>query len=248
MATLKGTWRFNDVLTKASFYNEVYFDFQTVAIINGESYKLYCNTIYQDVNEPYDSASLQYIAVSSIPDLSELGISFPLGSYVYDGSTKEWRTDLYGEGIQTITFTEEQEVSDEFYTWFTANAALVVPTADSVKAKIQNLIAKANETTGKNDTDLTSGVNSLIEGYGKGGDPVMQILEVNITEKGIFEFVPDAGYDGIIKVVVGVEVPQLTAPTIILNGDILNINATHENTEIFAILVDGVEMATVKNG
>lgn len=44
-------------------------------------------------------------------------------------------------------------------------------TADSVKAKIQALIAKANSTTGKSDTDLTSGVNSLVDGYGQ-GDPV----------------------------------------------------------------------------
>lgn len=35
----------------------------------------------------------------------------------------------------------------------------------SLEQRILNLIYKANETTGKNDTDLTSGVNSLIEGY-----------------------------------------------------------------------------------
>lgn len=43
-------------------------------------------------------------------------------------------------------------------------------TADSIKAKIQALIAKVNAATGKNDTDLTSGVNALIEGYGAGSD------------------------------------------------------------------------------
>ena len=42
-------------------------------------------------------------------------------------------------------------------------------TADSIKTKIQNLIATANETTGNTDTDLTSAVGSLIEGYGQGG-------------------------------------------------------------------------------
>lgn len=55
-------------------------------------------------------------------------------------------------------------------------------TADSVKAKIQSLIAKANTTTGKSDTDLTSGVNSLIAGYGQGGgstDCDGCIIEVN---------------------------------------------------------------------
>ena len=43
-------------------------------------------------------------------------------------------------------------------------------TAESVKAKIHSLIAKANAATGKNHTNLANGVNSLIEGYGKGGN------------------------------------------------------------------------------
>jgi len=42
-------------------------------------------------------------------------------------------------------------------------------TADSVKAKIQGLIDTSNETTGQNDTDLTSAVNRLKDGYGQGG-------------------------------------------------------------------------------
>lgn len=41
-------------------------------------------------------------------------------------------------------------------------------TTDSIKSKIQNLISKANETTGNTDSDLTSSVESLIEGYGHG--------------------------------------------------------------------------------
>lgn len=78
--------------------------------------------------------------------------------------------------------------------------------------------------------------------------PVLQTLEVNITEPGIFEFTPGAGYDGIIKVVVGVDAPQLTAPNISVEGDILYIEATDENTESFALFVDGIEVATVVNG
>lgn len=77
--------------------------------------------------------------------------------------------------------------------------------------------------------------------------PVLQTLEVNITEPGIFEFTPDAGYDGIIKVVVGVDAPQLTAPTISIDSDILTIESTDENTESFAIFVDGVERVIVEN-
>lgn len=43
-------------------------------------------------------------------------------------------------------------------------------TADSVKAKLRGLIYKANETTGDTNTDLTSALNTLCEGYGKGGE------------------------------------------------------------------------------
>lgn len=43
-------------------------------------------------------------------------------------------------------------------------------TADSVKAKIQDLIDSANATTGQNETDLTAAVNHLKEGFGQGGD------------------------------------------------------------------------------
>lgn len=41
--------------------------------------------------------------------------------------------------------------------------------AEQNKRAMENLITRANEITGKSDTDLTNGVNSLIEGYGQGG-------------------------------------------------------------------------------
>ena len=54
-------------------------------------------------------------------------------------------------------------------------------TADSVKVKIQNLINKANTKTGESDADLTSAVDTLIEGYGKGEEATGTI---NITSNG----------------------------------------------------------------
>ena len=42
-------------------------------------------------------------------------------------------------------------------------------TADSVKAKIQGLIASANAKTGNTDANLTTAVNTLIDGFGQGG-------------------------------------------------------------------------------
>lgn len=44
-----------------------------------------------------------------------------------------------------------------------------MPTAESVKAKLQSLINQANATTGSGDADLTTAVGSLIAGFGQGG-------------------------------------------------------------------------------
>ncbi len=51
-------------------------------------------------------------------------------------------------------------------------------TADSVKTKLQGLIAKANEATGNTDVDLTTAVNALVAGFGQGGGG----LPAGITE------------------------------------------------------------------
>ena len=42
-------------------------------------------------------------------------------------------------------------------------------TAESVKAKLQNLLTLANGTTGNTDATLTAAVNALIAGFGQGG-------------------------------------------------------------------------------
>ena len=40
----------------------------------------------------------------------------------------------------------------------------------------QNLIDQANATTGNTDTDLTSAIGSLVEGFGQGGSDDEKIL------------------------------------------------------------------------
>lgn len=71
------------------------------------------------------------------------------------------------EGGGTLRFVNEHEIPVPNTVVYVAKAPTL--SLDGVKAKLNNLIAKANSTTGKSDTDLTSGMNSLIEGYGKGG-------------------------------------------------------------------------------
>lgn len=45
-----------------------------------------------------------------------------------------------------------------------------VPTAESVKSKLQSLITASNAKTGKSDANLTDAVKTLLEGYGQGED------------------------------------------------------------------------------
>ena len=66
-----------------------------------------------------------------------------------------------------------------------------------IKGALLNLIVKANGATYKGETDLTSCVNSLVKGYGKGGDctglhviPVDKLPDEDIDVSAIY-MVPD---------------------------------------------------------
>ncbi len=83
-----------------------------------------CNEMY---SETPDDNDLQYMMTSVYPelpaDVAALIGTPPQGTYFYhsDGGWEEY-VSLCGESIKTITFTSEQQVSDEFYNWFIANA------------------------------------------------------------------------------------------------------------------------------
>lgn len=53
-------------------------------------------------------------------------------------------------------------------------------TIESIKTKIQTLTTKINETTNKSDTDLTTAVNSLINGYKQHGNIATYKGEVEV--------------------------------------------------------------------
>lgn len=59
-------------------------------------------------------------------------------------------------------------------------------TADSVKANLQSIIAKANSTTGRADADVDSAVDALISGFGK-GEGIIPTGTKTITANGIFD-------------------------------------------------------------
>lgn len=55
-------------------------------------------------------------------------------------------------------------------------------TPQTVKAQIKSLIATANATTGNTDTNLTSAVGSLVEGFGQGGEDTLGAMLMNTLE------------------------------------------------------------------
>lgn len=52
----------------------------------------------------------------------------------------------------------------------------------NIKEKLQALLTASNAATGKTDTTLTDSVQSLIDGYGGGGLPVLMIDSITDTE------------------------------------------------------------------
>lgn len=70
----------------------------------------------------------------------------------------------------------------------------------SVKSKIQSLIDSANAKTGETDATLTDAVQTLVDGYGQGADPVINPLSV--TENGTYT--APSGVDGYSPVTVNV--------------------------------------------
>lgn len=122
---------------------------------------------------------------------------------------------------------------------------------DDVKTKLLELIDKSNATTGNADTDLTTAVDALVEGYGKGGSTVeMQEKTVNVTENGTTEVLPDEGF-ALSKVTVNTNVasvgdaPKLNAPTLNLALSNLLIEAADNGSfdDGYRLYIDGVQVA-----
>ena len=116
MATVKGKWVFNEVLVPPEYDKDSITDFAqklteepvgfTSTDGSGEP-RLYAGMAWWVFSDSIDYPKLSYV--------TELGDSY---SYVYDYGL--WRD--YGD-FRTVDFGEtEQEVSGEFYAWFTANA------------------------------------------------------------------------------------------------------------------------------
>ena len=116
MATIKaGTYRFNDVLTLPSAVIVQYVDFTTIFQASGQTFLMTCVGMVVDT----ENGVVQYAVVASEPDgaLNETPEVFSVAG-LGDG----FDTGTFGNDVQTITISTDQEVSDEFVEWFSANA------------------------------------------------------------------------------------------------------------------------------
>lgn len=130
MAKLKGTWRFNDVLNLLSsgseamqpeigFFTPNSFYYSDMNVTVTDEPKFYNFLFVDDTSIMYSPDSSDYTPTYDIENgWNAASVMLPLFGYTVNGNL-----DGYG---QTITFTEEQEVDDDFYAWFTANANEVV--------------------------------------------------------------------------------------------------------------------------
>lgn len=190
----KGTYRFNDTVSILyDYYEEIPFNFSVdkTRVIDDETASVYlidetyeCSlfvfgeTLFDTLGIAYGTAqNVNEVVYSQNIDELTLGWNWSARLGEQSGFTISEGVSGYG---QIITVTEDQDVSDEFSTWFSANTSPVSTevTEASIKAKIQSLITKANTTTGKSDTDLTGAVLSLAEGYGVGGEDSPLPIEV----------------------------------------------------------------------
>jgi hypothetical protein len=118
MATVKGKWLFNDEVTQ-------------IAPDPGKGN----TTVVQEVNFTFikwDGSIGQANGIGVHRDSYKFSLVYLDGTtilswgYIYRVYSGSWSTGWDNENGKTITFIEEQEVSDEFYEWFTANATQVI--------------------------------------------------------------------------------------------------------------------------
>jgi hypothetical protein len=185
----KGTYRFNDVLTKpvTGDFLLIPIDFHTATTY------LEDDILYVGVGDKIRvsvsdyGVEVAYHIIAASPDSSNGWL--PSGSIVVYFAEPEivgWSV-YFDKGVQTITITEDCEVDNEAYEWFTANTGEQKQIGSTNKKAIltnliEKLIQRINRRTGKNYTELTSGVKSLIAGYGSGnGDAILYdgLIEIN---------------------------------------------------------------------
>ena len=122
MATVKGTWKLNDVLTDYAHINEnVNYTCNAYSRLFGVEVLANCFGIASGAFAGQEVNGLYCLVESTAPDLSAYGFVCPRDVRVYQADG--WNTGAFEIKDKCIYFGDaQQEVSDEFYNWLTQNA------------------------------------------------------------------------------------------------------------------------------
>ena len=177
---ISGVWKFKDVLTAGDF-GLVNVNFTTTAYYAGfGDVGLNCDEIYHETCTTEKMASFAYQIISTTPDMSSLGVTFPMPAFVWDG--EDWKLDIYGEGVKTIDFGTEQTVSTEFYNWLIANAtqpmASITHNGEVIASLFPGQTATLKCAGMKMDSDV---VVSVAENIGGGGEHGAEVVPLIVT-------------------------------------------------------------------
>lgn len=229
MATIKGKWLFNEM---PSLPNDGISQFITFDLVN---------------------AAEETVTAYKIVVGNKFGVVSVAFSYYEDGSsptlvyyaTNGWTDQTY----RTIDFgTTEQEVSDEFYTWFTTNATQIeeTPIATTITyndSTLTTLEAGQGATLACNGKKAKS---NIVISFVSAGTITYNGVDTSV-EAGKTATLECSGKKMISDVVVRMA-EALSAPTISLDGDTLSIYDESGLATSFDILVDGEVKGSVSKG
>lgn len=118
-----GTYRFNDVLTRPNGVITQDVNFTCKASVEGVGeISAVCSNIWVNPGDgTWSTPDLKYTVVQTTPDV---GLPSGAGIVVHWAEDGFWNNQYGGEFLQTITITEDTEVSDEFAEWFNENAKI----------------------------------------------------------------------------------------------------------------------------
>ena len=119
----------------------------------------------------------------------------------------------------------------------------------SIKGKIESLISAGNTTTGEADTDLTSVIQSLVDGYGQGGGEIHNQDKTVVPSELVQSITADAGYTGLGEVTVdgiptnyvGSAVPRKSSADLTDSGATVNVPSGYYSASASKSVKNGTE-------
>jgi N-acetylneuraminic acid mutarotase len=226
MATLKGKWLLNDLITAPIGGEDISCDVSFCVHVNNDHYGVDDIANCYRFRVSYNGKNVYYYSTLTGEWLED--------STLVAYTTLGWSTFDYGNDIQTITFTEEQEVSEEFYAWFTANAS---PVADG--KKIAGVWKFKDEIAAPIGGVASGGVNFTTEALGY----TAHCIDLYVGEYPEMTYVVDS-VPGELEQYLGSLGITLPFPFVVVNGGVWDVDSFGEGVKTIDF---GTDPQTVSN-